>query len=123
MRSLTTTFFLTALNPAPISYHVVSNPDARLPTPGSGLPNPESPIPNPQSRVNPEFPIPSPGLFATTGVVVTQYRPEFAEVLNVEIKRRFVDDIPILELTGRFVLGADMPRRPLRALVVELAEE
>jgi len=39
----------------------------------------------------------------------------------VEIKKRFVDDIPILELTGRFVLGADAPRRPLRALVAELA--
>jgi len=43
--------------------------------------------------------------------------------MHVQICRRYVDDVPILELAGRFVVCADPDRTSLRALVATLVSE
>jgi anti-anti-sigma factor len=47
----------------------------------------------------------------------------FLEVTQVQITRRYVEDVPILDLAGRFVVWADPDGTLLRTPVVKLVSE
>src|SRR5262245_14507078 len=47
----------------------------------------------------------------------------FLEVMDVQITRRYVADVPILDLAGRFVARADLERTSLCTRVAKLISE
>jgi len=59
----------------------------------------------------------------STALIVISIGALFLEVITVQISRRYVDDVPILDLSGRFVVCADPDRRSLRTPVAKLVSE